>query len=192
MKIEANEVISRSTHFSSRILVLVSGSAIFVIRYNLNSENWTFFSEVKKSLSPEQFTEVGIVVLIFALIAHIVNWWGDWVSYSRWFKTSTTTVNTLEASGRFNSEESILAALLRRLEQLEGQNFDNPEAGDLTGDRLNNLEGQIEEIQEMLKEIKPGFSIVTRTSQFVVFVWFLFVPVSISIFAIIGLYCMQA
>ena len=183
MKIEGNDVIGRSTRLSSRTLILAASSAILVDRYGLNSDGWTILGQANKILTPDQFTEVALAILFFTTIAHLVNWWADWVSYSRWFKTSSTLIATFDEIGKFESSESLLAKIIRNLEQLRDGNYDKVSADSLSDSQMKNLLNILDDNQRMLKQVEPNFRSLTWTSRFVVFVWYLTVPVGLALIA---------
>ena len=183
MKIEATELVSRSTQVSGRTLVILSATVLLILGYDLNSTAWPIIAD--RQISPQQFVEISLTIIIFASVAHLINWWADWVSYTKWFQTSSTAINTMDELGTFGSEEPILGAIIRRINQLKESNYDKDDGPSLsTSDRLDVLERSITEIRLMLSEIKPGFRWLSLTSWVIVYVWFLALPLGLSFTAI--------
>ena len=122
VRIEATELIGKSTQVSARTLVILSASVLLILIYDLNSKTWPIVSN--REISPNQFVEISLIIIIFSLIAHVINWWADWISYTKWFETSSTAVNTMDEMGAFGAEEPILIGIKRRINQLKYSNYD--------------------------------------------------------------------
>ncbi|MEJ2022906.1 MAG: hypothetical protein P8X43_12995, partial [Maritimibacter sp.] len=109
MKLYAADLISRATVSSARVLITLSAAAIAVERYDLNTVQWEFAG---RSIQPEHFREIAIVVLLYSAVSLCVHWYADYVSYTKWFKEAKVGVDDLLSLGE---HEDTLADLVGRI-----------------------------------------------------------------------------
>lgn len=215
MKIQSVDMISRYTQASSRNLLLLSGGVLLVMHYELNSQVWSF---ADRELQPNEFKEIATVVLVFSLVAHVVHWVSDYISYTKWFQSNAIPTDSIDALGSFrNSTQCMTAGLVVRAQRLTElsekidevvvspndlapQGDSTPEAiyeninrqrrgvRDING-FVSQLENQISEIDAVLRNIGPGFKSISGVSKFVIYVWYFAIPLVAFLWAVRSLWC---
>jgi len=215
MKLQSIELISRYTQSTSRLLLVLSGGVFAIEWYDLNTQSWAFLD---RSIAPNEFREIASVVLCFLTVSHIIHWVGDHEAYRKWFKTNSIPTDSMNAIGAFGKATTpVVSGLLIRLEMLDEELVKttkslNKKVGvDLTAsDSINKsiekctslsrqvegiighnkrIERQVDEIQAVLSDIGPGFRTISRLGFFVVYVWYLALPVLSCALALISLWC---
>lgn len=218
MKLQEADMISRFTQATSRNLVLFSAAISAVILFDLNKEKWTIFKD--KSIEPDQFILITTVVLIYMIVSHLVHWWADYISYTKWFKRNDVVIGTMGSASAFNNTHPVSVGLAKRIKQLnkstdnandrvcELDSFALEDIKNVQGNRnvaqdlqllretvqnnkngLENLHREISDLHDLLHNIGPGFSKITWTSRFVIWGWYLLVPVTLGLASIFLLYC---
>lgn len=213
MKLNATEMISRTTISSSRNLWLLASTLIAVNYYGLNSTDWQIF---QKELQPFQFSEIACLIIVFQIINHFIHWYSDYIAYSKWFKINETNIGTFDSSSDPIGKESVLEGLIRRLTQIEESNqravdpsldlesFKESDLKSVQGDRnvamdlqkmrdsiskneneLARLSSEISGVGEILKTLGTRFETVSRVSKFLVFVWYLALPISVGVISLL-------
>ncbi|MFB9149573.1 hypothetical protein [Roseovarius ramblicola] len=140
MKLNGYEVFSRQTVASWRLLVFASTTLIAVKFFDYNNEAWPLLG---KNIAPNEFEIISSVTVAFLAVSFLVNWYGDYIGFARWFKRAHVVKNSIEESGAAENTESPLEGLKRRLRQLEESN-ENAE------DRILELEAfSIDDLQSV-------------------------------------------
>ncbi|MFV2053570.1 hypothetical protein [Aliiroseovarius sp. YM-037] len=202
LRVQSVDLVSRNTQTSSRSLLILSGSVFLVMHYELNTTAWNI---ADRQLSPIEFKEIATIVLVFVAVAHLVNWLADHTAFTKWFQTNAIPTDSLDAIGSFRkSSQTMTVGLVERAKRLSelsesiDQQVTSPAdlepQGDWSAqdvyDDLNRQRSavksiekyvadarrRIEEIESVLDDIRPGFKTVSLTAGFVVYVWYLAVP----------------
>ncbi|MAZ19882.1 hypothetical protein [Roseovarius sp.] len=209
MRLQSTELISRYTQSTARLITVLSGGLLFVERFGLNSEAWSFLG---RDIAPEQFREAATAVLVFLCVSHLVHWLADYWFYTRWFKDSKVAVDDMGAIGSVEGQYKSMAAstatslkrLTREIESLR-KTSEIPEYLELTNEqavkrhaeRVDTLEKRLDAIgkaqasvqrsiaatEERLNNIAPGFRSVSWLSRFVIYVWYLALPIGLAVLA---------
>lgn len=215
MKLQSIELISRYTQSTSRLLLVLSGGVFAIEWYDLNTQSWAFLD---RSIAPSEFREIASVVLCFLIVSHIIHWVGDHEAYRKWFQTNSIPTDSINEIGAFGKATTpIISGLLMRLERLNEELIQTSKSlktkvgSDLNAsDSINKavekctslsrqvegiigqnkrIENQVDEIQGVLSDIGPGFRTISRLGWFVVYVWYLALPVLSCTLALISLWC---
>ncbi|MDT8327329.1 MAG: hypothetical protein RQ750_08105 [Roseovarius sp.] len=119
MKLNGYEVFSRQTVASWRLIVFASSTLIAVKFFDYNSEAWPLLG---RDIAPDEFEIISSVTVAFLAVSFVVNWYGDYIGFAKWFKRAHVVKNTIDESGAAENTESPLEGLERRLRALEKSN----------------------------------------------------------------------
>ncbi len=117
MKLQEADMISRFTQATSRNLVLFSSAISMVILFDLNAEEWSLFKD--KNIGPNEFILISCIIIIYLMASHIVHWWSDYISYTKWFKKNETVIGTSGSAGAFKNTHPVSVGLVKRIEKLK-------------------------------------------------------------------------
>ncbi|TCP22444.1 hypothetical protein [Rhodovulum adriaticum] len=198
MRIYGEEAISRYTSASSRNLLLFSGALIVVTRFNLTVDTANVLGVGIKGLTEKDFFIVSLVVLLVLLVSHVVHWWADYVSYSKWFGQRVVPRGTLMGMSSPADNEHVVERLNDITQKLQAAYEEASthllHCDNTSSNKKSQLEENLREISstigkidrelvrsgEIFDLIGPGFSKMKWTSRFVVFFWYLSFPVAAS------------
>jgi hypothetical protein len=187
VKLNGTDLISRSTQNSARLLLSSSFAVTLVEYFNLKPLNWPGINgEV-----PAAAYEFGAgIVIAFLCISLSVHWYSDIVAYRAWFKTNRVSIGTLEGLSSASNTETPLAAVNRRLEWISEdlRNLDELSAEHAKlDDRLKNLARNLNDLDRLLGEIDPNFRRLNGVAKFVLFGWYMLLPLGGGLVAILAL-----
>ena len=156
------EAISRPTRSTGRILVSLSFAIWFIKFYDLPIEDFNF-NGISFPQDSSYFA-IQLVVMLFVLISHIINWYGDHVARKGWNISDKVTL-----SAGFGTDTSIVSRLdsiIRIVKEKAG----NESESSIIIDRLN--------------EIKRETLGLDSFAWWYIYVWHLLIPVVICIMAL--------
>lgn len=119
MKINGYEVFSRQTVASWRLLVFASTTLIAVKFFDYNNEGWPLLG---RNIATNEFEIISSVTVAFLAVSFLVNWYGDYIGFAKWFKQAHVVKNSIDEIGGASNMETPLEGLKRRLRQLEKSN----------------------------------------------------------------------
>lgn len=212
MKVNANELISRSTQFAARTLTVVSALVFFVDWYQLKPIKWSF---LQSDLPIEAYRSAVVALILFGLISLLVNWWGDYVAYTKWFKSNVFAKGTFDDLGSPQANEPPIANILRRIGFLaDNSNKLDSALDDIRGivaerdtdefehvcrqaklayeksaEAINSVKRDLETLSLILEEIPGNFRDVDLTAKFTIFVWYLGLPALIAVLTLVSIFC---
>lgn len=198
MRIHSIDLISRTTRASHRTLLIFSGGLIVVDRYDLNEKDWPLLG---RDVPPDAFLEVSLVVLAFLTLSHVLQWVSDWQSYKRWFQSQKAILATFGGTDNLD----ILKVLQKNLSWLDDfvksaqEDHQKESENSRPQSKLNidSLEGKLKKlhdsfeeilnrqdrISKILDDIGPNFDAISLLAKFHIYVWYLAVPVGLSLLA---------
>ncbi len=162
MHFMGQQAISRPTRGTSRILLSLSFAIFFIKFYGVQLENLNFYGV---RLPPDlEYLTAQVVIMLFILTSHVVNWFGDHISYQGWNIEAKVTT----AAG-FGSD----TALVTRLDSVIR----------IVKEKIGN-EQEHNIILERLDEIRCSVLKVNSYAWWYIYFWHLFVPIVASITAV--------
>ncbi len=166
MRLVSQQAISRTTRGSGRTLVSLSFVVWFVKFYDAPIED-IVISGVGLSDSSRGYALVQWIVLVPLLAYHVLNWFGDWLSYRAWNDPTkvTATSGFGSATGLMSRLDSVLRTVQEKI--IDGGN--------------NTQEQRI--AVDMLKEISSQVRLLGSFVGLYLLIWFLF-PVACSAIAL--------
>ena len=216
LKAVSGEIVSLTTQRSARLLVVASATFLFVDLFELKPVDWPL---LQNDLALTQYQFAAFCVVLFLCLSLFLNWWADYVSYTKWFKSVEVHLGTLAGNSSLKPTEHVLAGLKRKLQAVErglgdlekvekgleeiseplereGQqsrakilsilNDLDSKLKSLTS-KLDLIQSDLNEISDLSGEIRENFSSVDGVTRFVVFVWYLVVPLFLGAAAMIML-----
>ena len=213
MKLQNTEIFSRQTLVSWRILVAMSAILIAIKYFDYNTDAWPVLS---RDVSPEEFKIISSVTVLFLLTSYLVNWYGDYVGFTKWFKINSITKNSIDELSAAKNAEPPIQGVERRLKQLQRTNetasertleleaisLDDLKA--IQGDRnialdlqnlrstvsnngevIDQLAREIGDLKSLLLDLGANFQTISKIALFLLYGWYLIVPVSIALIALL-------
>jgi len=119
LKLNGYEVFSRQTVASWRLLVFASSTLIAVKFFDYNSEAWPLLD---RKIATNEFAIISSVTVAFLAVSFVVNWYGDYIGFAKWFKLAHVVKNTIGEIGGAKNTETPLEGLERRLRAIEKSN----------------------------------------------------------------------
>ena len=211
LKLQSIELISRSTQVTARTLLILSSGVFAIFYYELNSTPWDFLG---REIRPPEFREIATVIISFLSISHVVHWVSDHTVYTRWFQTNHTTADDIGSIGSFKkSKQAMKDAFVVRLGRIEEQTRALEKSVDRTSKmegveeravtlskqgmeadwsyiknsvtKQKEIELRLDEIEAVADDIAPGFKTVSRFANLVIYGWYLFLPLGLSMVSIL-------
>ncbi len=186
----------------------MSGGVFLIQLYELNSTSWNI---ADRQISPNEFGEIATFVLSFLAVSHLVSWIADYIAYRKWFQSNQVQADSMEAIGSFKgNSESMISGVKVRVERLNSElgvlheiaankekegaieqasnntqkiNVVRQSVNEMSK-KLSNLEEDLRELSSRLDDIAPGFRAVSWVSGFVIYGWYLAIPMSVYLAAI--------
>lgn len=132
MNVDGHSIINERTEKSSRFLVTIGSTIIFIKYFNVPLEDLTVFNVRAPA---NLFDVVAFAILAFSLTSFLIHWFGDLVSWRGWYKEN--------AVGIFLGKEITLGrALNAKLEKWTAE-----------GDNVESVEGVRKDIATLQTEI---------------------------------------
>lgn len=218
MKIQSVELISRETKVTARTLLILSAALFAIFFYDLNSTPWDF---VGREIQPAEFREITTCIIAFVLLSHLIHWVGDYSIYSTWFQTNYVTADSVDALGSFkNGRQAMKDAFyvrmdrvekdMRALEEALEKKSDIQGASESTGapakkieetvrallkevsEKQEHIERNLGEMEAVADDIAPGFKVVSKVANLIVYGWYLALPICFSTGAIVFMWASQS
>jgi hypothetical protein len=218
LKIQSVELISRETKVTARTLLILSAALFAIFFYDLNSTPWDF---VGREIQPAEFREITTCIIAFVLLSHLIHWVGDYSIYSTWFQTNYVTADNVGAIGSFkNGRQAMKDAFYVRMERVEedmraleetlektsdvvgasestdapAKNIDDAVRASLkeVSEKQDSIERNLGEMEAVANDIAPGFKVVSSVANWIVYGWYLALPVCFSIGAIVFIWASQS
>jgi hypothetical protein len=206
MKLSANDLMTRPSVAASRTLLIVSAGTIFIILYELTPESMTFFG---LRVSPEAFRDGSLFTIALLVLGLLVNWWGDFQAYRKWFKSNEVNKGALYSDYTKELGTPLMESLRAKLQDLKGyyseldekinsvdSNREKPQELHKLQAKIQDLDGTVGEIHglisgldETLSELDVHFSKVHWIAKVQLFGWYLGLPLLLSGWAIWLLLC---
>ncbi|WP_299676834.1 hypothetical protein [uncultured Roseobacter sp.] len=162
MKLNGYEVFSRQTTASWRILVTLSSTLIAIKYFDYNTEAWPVLN---RDVKTDDFSTISSLVVLFLLVSYLVNWYGDYVGFTKWFKINSVAKNSLDDIGKAKNHEAPIEGVLRRLDALSRSN-------EVAADRVLDIEAiSLEDLKavqgdrNVAKDLETLRSTVASNSQ---------------------------
>lgn len=211
MNLQGIELISRHTKSACKVIWGLSGALLVVAHYDLNSEPWSF---INRGIQPDEFREIATIVVLFSVASLVVHWVSDYVAFTKWFQTNRLSSDSIDAIGSFrNGTVGAKDALINRIGRIkrsyeeyciildEYLNQDS-EALEETQkikqrvmaleDALKNIDASQEkiirdsdELAALLEDIGPGFKKASCAGFFLIYIWYLALPLLAALAALI-------
>lgn len=162
MHFMGQSAISRPTRATGRLLVSVSLGIIFVKLYDIPIENINFY-EITLPKDAELFY-IEIIVVCFILASHLINWYGDLVSYRGW--NISDKITSTAGFGTDTGLISRLESILRIVKEKVG----------------NESENHI--VVNRLEEMRSDAVRINSIAWWYIYIWHLAVPVVVCAFAL--------
>lgn len=164
MRLSGIEAITLPTQRSHRSVIIISATIYFVISYNVPI---TDLKIMGISAPVEFFGAVSWAILFFSTANHIINWFGDFLSYQNWYQKNEVPLSTWDGIGETVSPIEHVNVVLDRLKNLA------------ENDKNNFKKNAIHELQDLDKRIsdaRRSFRKLHIYAKFYIFVWYLFIP----------------
>lgn len=116
MKIDGNELISKATASSSRNLAIAASGIIYISWYNLNPAEWGLLNG---QVGVDAFRGGAAAIVLYLTVSLLVHWFGDYVSYRKWFKSNEFAMGSIYGNSSPKSGEMPLNGLIRRVSNFE-------------------------------------------------------------------------
>ena len=211
MNLQGIELISRHTKSAAKVLLVLSSGLLVIAHYGFNLKAWNFFN---RDIQPHEFREIATIVVLFSMVSLVVHWVSDYMAYTKWFQTNRLNADGLDAIGSFrNGTVGAKDALITRIDRLKknykeyfitlGEYINaNREALEDTAkikERLISLEDSLknihksqeqiirdkDELAALLEDIGPGFKKVSYAGFFLIYIWYLALPLLFALAALI-------
>lgn len=214
MRLESRDLISRTTEGSARRLVLACSAVLVLKVYGLQVKGEDYLSP---AISEIVFGQVMGLAIVFMALSHVVHWSADYVLYTNWFKTARVTKEDSDSQGSLNGTEVTITSVIDRLDSIpekfenvvdhvnrcrsEIDRLKDSDRANAFGARIAKLEGDYRalegkcyvvesDLKDLIKfsqQLDPGFRKADFTSKFVIFGWFLAVPLFVAVLAFFSL-----
>ena len=211
MNLQGIELISRHTKSAPKVIWGLSGALLVIAHYDLNSEPWSF---INRGIQPDEFREIATIAVLFSVASLVVHWVSDYMAYTKWFQTNRLDADSIDAIGSFrNGTVGAKDALINRIRRL-GKNYEehfitldkyiNEDLEHLKdtqkikervialGDTLKKIDSSQEkiirdsdELAALLEDIGPGFKKVSYAGFFLIYIWYLALPLLAALAALI-------
>lgn len=184
MIIEGRELVSRPTQVAARSLVIVSSTILVVWWFAIPLEDLSVLGI--KGLPVELFDFVGAVTTVFLIISLVLNWASDWVSYSKWYDTANVTADDMfnvDVRGRSEVLAEVAHGLRNASKQLSEAGVEEKEIRQI----LKGVEGRFSTASNALSGGR-NLREVHRLGQLLLYGWYLFVPATLGVFALVSLF----
>ena len=175
-------MVSRGTKVSARSVVITS-FAIF-LAYYANDPSKISPSILGVGFTLDQIKNVGIFIVIFLLIGHVISWWGDILSFCEWNVAGKSIVPTMWDKSKTISplEDSIndiknVPISASDIKDIMNKYRDNEERLKFCEEEIRRMGKNVSEIQKQLCEIRKGISHLTKFGWITVVGWYFIVPV---------------
>ncbi|MGR3815152.1 MAG: hypothetical protein ACU0AU_13735 [Cognatishimia activa] len=185
MHFQGQELISRGTKATNRSLLFTS-FAVLLLPFSKPTEKGVV--QLLSLEFPIGLVEFGAVaLLVFLVISHVISWRGDMLSYQRWNLPGKTPSKYLDTINELRSqtEQSFerFDYILERFERVVKNHSDKADRI-LTTDFSKTLD-EAKVTREFLEDMNAGIARLGLFARFVLFGWFLAVPLLIAAFAIL-------
>jgi hypothetical protein len=162
LKLNNYEVFTRQTTVSWRILVAISSTLIVIKYFDYDADAWLVFGRV---VEPEDFGIISTVTVSFLLLSYLINWYGDYVSLTKWFKINQITKNSIDSIGAVKNMESPIQGVERRLKNLKESNENATERLlDLEAISLDELQS-IQDGRNVASDLENMRSTISKNSE---------------------------
>ena len=156
MKINAYEVISRPTQIAARTTTITSAALLAVGVFDLNQFDWPI---IEKGLDFPSFVIISFCIGLYSVVALLINWRADYVSYVDWFKSNRIdegaaygTGNKFAAPMRSLERQSLrIKDLVVRLSEAISETSSALAASQIGGEvHLDKMKEQIQRLENSL------------------------------------------
>ena len=196
MRIGDSDIISRQTVTSARS-VLIACFALLVVHYfELNTGGWTILT---RTIDTKEFSFIASLGMLMLMIGHLVNWMSDYFFFKNWFNRNSFEKGDMDSISdlqKFQPPIKILAQnvvwLKQAVEKLPQANEEDEERRRVAlATHANQLDKRIRAIEDhwgnvayLLNQLDKRFGRVTNMARLILVGWYLFVPISLSIWAL--------
>lgn len=178
MRYNGRELISRPTRASGRTLLLSSFAFILVISNGgVDPNGITILSSLEFGPSTVQLG--GIALLAYLLAAHLVNFYGDILSYYKWNhpKQILGAIVNFDQGAELTTElGDAIKSLNEIVDSLANSNVDGLSDKD---------SGTLAQVCSQLKDIKAGHRSLSRFAWYTMLGWFAAIPVGVGILTLL-------
>ncbi len=119
MRVNSNDLVSRTTQISARNLTAIAATVILVDWYSLDPNRWKLLNG---DVTAEVYSGAATVIVGFLSVSLLVHWISDFHLYRKWFKSNEVSMGTLWGMSAPKSTEPPIAGLQRRLDWLLSEN----------------------------------------------------------------------
>ena len=180
MRIEGQELISRGTLSSGRILNSACLAILLTWFFGIDTSE---LSVLGVDLPPRELTNAFAVALSFLFAGYAINWFGDVAAFKKWNKGDLVGGGSLFGKGGSPLRTKIENLIVRIEENQESvERLIKPEQGQKTDTAA--VLRHLEILARDLQAIKLGVSNLSRYGHFVLFIWHFAVPVGLFGFAL--------
>lgn len=211
LRVNSQDIISKETQASARNILAASSSVLVVQLFNYNSKDWDI---IGRKVAPSEFAFIASVVVAFLLVNHLIKWSSDYYLYRKWFSLNQVPAGGMEEIGKIGSTFGPIKGLSQRLKWLgdsleelvaeAGKHQRNTEIAEQLlrentkkaledissiADKVTRVSADLEEANKLLGQLDKRFEKVDRVVKFIVFGWYLALPVGTALLALASFYC---
>jgi hypothetical protein len=175
VKIEGQELISRGTISSGRILNSACLAVILTWLFGIDTSG---LSVLGVDLPPTELTSAFAVVISFLFVGYAVNWFGDVAAFKKWNKGDLVGGGSLFGKGGSplrTQIENLIVRIDENQESVEKMVTTQQGRDADTAEVLRHMKAVTKDLEEM----RRGVSNLSYYGHFVLFVWNFAVPVSL-------------
>ena len=190
MVVDGKNLISTATRISWRSVILYSSGILTIAIFDLNGEAWNFLD---RSIDPSDFKIIATALILFVTVSHIVNWWSDLSAFANWkpdLGISDITIDETSYPEKQNKFVRVVE-LLKTIKADQAKLHPDLVQGKVSDklakeliEKLNRFQKSSDELIQSLNAVDVRVRDVNRTGAILISIWFLIIPLLLSIVSI--------
>ena len=180
MHFQGKELISKGTTFTARSLLTVGFLKIFVYEFGIALNEATVAGV---PIGKADLGHATNALIYFLFVSHMISWIGDFLSFRNWNvsekMTSPSNSDGVDAPTPLLSKLDSAIEAVTRLKRNADANL-----GSTNRDNLEIISKKTEDAITQLSNIKGGLKNLNYFATFVLFVWYLLIPLVVSVVSI--------